>query len=350
MWHNFEMAKFPLYALSSYNKVLEVFKNTICSQKECGDIMTEIERIIEKGIITEDFLKPETRCDFYVDVERKKVWAVMLDLFFELQRVCQKYDLKLFASGGTLLGAVRHKGFIPWDDDMDFWMIRSDYEKLQKHADEFATPYFLQTPITDPGYYYSAIKLRNSNTTDVSDIFAWENYNMGIAIDVFPIDAYKKSELISAYKRIGELTKELSTFMRISNPCLDESNKQRVENYCGRNPMEIYEELETIAQKYNASTEADCLGEFVNTQYANPMKKIIYKDDVQEQVFLDFEHIKIPAYNGYINHLTTFYGDYMTFPPVEKRGTWHSGQTFDANYPYTEYVAKIRAEYEKKGE
>lgn len=150
----------------------------------------------------------------------------MLDLYFELEKVCKKYGLKLYASGGTLLGAVRHKGFIPWDDDMDFWMMRSDYEELQKHADEFSHPYFLQTPYTDKGYYYSAIKFRNSNTTDISTFFAWEDWNMGIAIDIFPIDAYDTTELPAAYEYIGKLTMELSTYMRKSNPQLDEANKK----------------------------------------------------------------------------------------------------------------------------
>lgn len=306
--------------------------------------MTEIERIIQKGIITEDFLKSETKNDFFVDENRKKLWAVMLDLFFELERVCNKYNLKIYASGGTLLGAVRHKGFIPWDDDMDFWMMRKDYAELQKHADEFKAPYFLQTPYTDKGYFYSAIKLRNSNTTDVSDVFVWENWNMGIAIDIFPIDKYMADELPEAYSKIDNLTMELSTYMRISNPYLDDKNKERVANYCGREPMDIYEELEAIAQKYNDCKNADCFGEFVNTQYSNPMKKIIYKQDLEIQVFLDFEHIKVPVYNGYINHLSTFYGDYMSFPPVEKRGTWHSGQFFDPDISYKEFVKKRRLE------
>lgn len=312
--------------------------------------MTEIERIIEKGIITEDFLKAETRDEFFVSEQRKKLWAVMIDLFFELQKMCVKYDLKLYASGGTLLGAVRHKGFIPWDDDMDFWMMREDYKELQKHANEFEHPYFLQSPYTDKGHYFSAIKLRNSNTSDVSDIFAFEDWNMGVAIDIFPIDSYISEELPTAYERIGELTYQLSTAMRMSNPYLDEANKERVANYCGRKPIEIYEELEAIAQKYANDDRCDCLLEMVNTQYKNPFKKVIHKEDVQEQVFLNFEHIKIPAYNGYVNHLTTFYGDYMQFPPVEKRGTWHGGETYNTDIPYKEYVENKRKEFEAKGE
>jgi lipopolysaccharide cholinephosphotransferase len=271
----------------------------------------------------------------------------MLDLLSELDRVCKKYNLKYYASGGTLLGAVRHKGFIPWDDDMDVWMMRNDYEELQKHFNEFKEPYFLQTPYTDKGYYFTAINLRNSNTSNISDVFAWESWNMGIGLDIFPIDAYVLDELPDAYSKIGTLTMELSTYMRKSNPYLDESNRERVNNYCGREPLEIYEEVQSIAQRFNNDENADCLAELVNTQYKNPLKKIIHKEDVENQVFLDFEHIKIPAYNGYLNHLKTFYGDYMSFPPIEQRGTWHVGETFNPDVSYKELIIKKRNLIEK---
>ena len=92
--------------------------------------MTECERIIKEGILPETFIKPETICDFYVDEMRKKIWAIEIDLYLELEKVCKKHNLRFYAIGGSILGAVRHNGFIPWDDDMDVCMPREDYEKL----------------------------------------------------------------------------------------------------------------------------------------------------------------------------------------------------------------------------
>ena len=80
--------------------------------------------------LPEGFLEEEVIDGVKVDRKTKEIWAVEMDLYFQLRRVCEKYGLKYFADGGTLLGAVRHKGFIPWDDDMDFAMKRDDYEKL----------------------------------------------------------------------------------------------------------------------------------------------------------------------------------------------------------------------------
>ena len=98
--------------------------------------MTEIERIIKKGTIKEDFLKEEVRNDFLVTTDRKKLWAVILDLYLKFVTVCEKYGLRFWAEGGTLLGAVRHKGFIPWDDDVDIMMPLPDLLKFKKQLEK----------------------------------------------------------------------------------------------------------------------------------------------------------------------------------------------------------------------
>ena len=124
----------------------------------------------------------------------KKIWAVELDLMNELLRVCNKYDIKIFAFGGTLLGAVRHHGFIPWDDDMDFCMDRANYNELLKHCDEFKHPYFLQFAQSDEKYFFGYARLRNSNTTGIIEWNRSPDYNNGIYIDIFVLDGYLEDE------------------------------------------------------------------------------------------------------------------------------------------------------------
>ena len=126
--------------------------------------MTECERIIAAGILPESFFREEVRCDYLVTEEYKKIWAVEIDLLLKLDSICRKHGLRYFLMYGSLLGAVRHGGFVPWDDDLDVIMPRDDYEKLQSLASEFEHPYFLQNPYTDSESFFSNTRLRNSNT------------------------------------------------------------------------------------------------------------------------------------------------------------------------------------------
>ena len=92
------------------------------------------------------FLEEELRSGYLVSSKMKKIWAVQLDLLEQIKHVCSRYHLTYYADSGTLLGAVRHKGYIPWDDDIDIVMKRSDYNKLIEIAPiEFKKPYFLQS-------------------------------------------------------------------------------------------------------------------------------------------------------------------------------------------------------------
>ena len=135
------------------------------------------------------FLDEEVRSGYTVSTEIKKVWAVDLDLLCEFSRVCEKYGLKYYADGGTLLGALRHNGFIPWDDDIDVVMMREDYDKLCKVAnDEFKPPYFFQTSGNDNLCFFHHAKLRNSNTAAITMSEIDWNYNQGIWIDILPLD------------------------------------------------------------------------------------------------------------------------------------------------------------------
>lgn len=111
----------------------------------------------------------------------------------EFIRVCDKHNLRYFLVTGSALGAVRHQGFIPWDDDIDVAMPRPDAMKLLALKDEFKAPYFLQHYKTDKGYAYPFMKLRNSNTTYIENNFAYHNINHGIWIDIFILDGMSKT-------------------------------------------------------------------------------------------------------------------------------------------------------------
>ena len=125
------------------------------------------------------------------DNSLKQIWVVELDLLEKFKSICWKYNLNYCASSGTLLGAVRHKGFIPWDDDIDLFLPWEDYKKLLDVAPgECQYPYYFQSFLTDVESEVSASRLRRSDTTGFTK---WEldnagpDYDRGIFIDIFPL-------------------------------------------------------------------------------------------------------------------------------------------------------------------
>ena len=129
---------------------------------------------------TAEFYKEEIRCGWRVDEKTKKVWAVQLEMLDEVERICKKYGLKYFADSGTLIGAVRHQGYIPWDDDIDLVMLREDYETFLKVAPGELKEYLvLQTPYREKNYLRAHAQLRNSRTTGCSKRTGWQDITVG---------------------------------------------------------------------------------------------------------------------------------------------------------------------------
>ena len=188
--------------------------------------------------LPDGFLDEEVRCGYTVTRQRKEVWAVELDLMQEFKRVCNKYNLRYCADGGTLLGAIRHHGFIPWDDDLDIAMLRNDFEKLNEVGPtEFKKPYFWQTEETDRGSARGHAQLRNSDTAGIIKT-EYErqrnnNFNQGIFIDIFPFDTViddkeklakqdlKRIELFTKYREMLD-SGDFFCFM----PWIDENGKK----------------------------------------------------------------------------------------------------------------------------
>lgn len=299
--------------------------------------MTQCERLIEKGVFPKSFFEPEIRDGFLVDTKRKKIWAVEIDLLLELDRICKKHNLRYFLMYGSLLGAIRHKGFIPWDDDLDVAMPREDYEKLIKIAPkEMTSPYFFQIPETDNGYYYTFAKIRNSNTAAIIPLFKEQGFNMGILLDIFPLDLCDLNTVEENFKMIQKLTRYNTTFMRMKSPNLSDEDRKRVEDYPGGDPYERYEEIQRIAQMANIQKHEKCINA-VFTGYSYD-KQMYNCSDFEETVYMEFEKFLFPVPIGYKNILETTYGNYMCFPPVEKRGVWHSDYIIDPDISYKELV------------
>lgn len=299
--------------------------------------------------LPEHFLEEENRCKYIVSSKMKEIWAVELDLLAEFQRVCKKYNLQYFACGGTMLGAVRHKGFIPWDDDIDLMMFRDQYDKLCSIAQtEFNHPYFFQTEYTDPGSMRQHAQLRNSLTTGILTKEKGKNFkfNQGIFIDIFPLDT-----VIDDSKKLNTQKKEAIRYLniakkmaRLSVRYVDSENLMKrflkkcvhivFGNYCKSHYQEYYKKYEETISKYDSISDS----KYIVTPLIkyNP-KWFRLRKDFEEIVYFDFEFLKIPVPKNYDDNLRRLYGDYHHF---DRSGSMHGGVFFDTDKPYTDYISR----------
>ena len=277
--------------------------------------------------------------DYNVTVNIKKTWRIQLKLLNKLEEVCKKHGISYFAVCGTLLGAVRHNGFIPWDDDMDVGLLREDYDKLIFHLkDEFEYPFFLQTPISEPNRHANVTRLRYSESTAIELRDRHLNCNNGIYIDVFPFDGVADGKLQRNlhFFEIGVCSRLLS------HTRLFENQPQKPLSYYIYSPItkligydRLFKHYQKVCGKYsNKKTQRMGIlsGAKKHTEFW------YYRDDLKGVEYIDFEDKKIPIPIGYDGCLKVNYGNYMELPPIEKRGLWHADNlVIDPETPYWEF-------------
>ena len=296
--------------------------------------------------IADSFYQEEERCGYVVSAHMKKVWAVELDLLYQLQQVCEKYGIQYYGSGGTILGAERHKGMIPWDDDIDIMMLRDQYDLLCSHADEFEEPYFFQTFDTDEGYFRGHAQLRNSNTTGVLVDEAKKNvpFNQGIFIDIFPLDNIVRNRNLRAkqMKRIEKYREQAKKLYRTTDGYHPEEASRLRKAAHLVTPLlgqvyswkDAYRKFDEECRRYN-DLDTKYVGKISFQPYG--MKMYDLRSEFDGTVYLDFEMLKIPVPSGYKVHLRRQYGDYHKFVIGTSD---HGGLILDADIPYREWIRK----------
>ncbi len=299
--------------------------------------------------LPENYLSEEERFGYTIPADMKEVWAVMLDLFAEFDRVCKKHHIHYMASGGTLLGAVRHKGFIPWDDDMDLMMKRDDYEKLCEVAiTEFKHPYFFQTYQTDQHYNRAYAKLRNSETTSIqkNSRHVGYKYNQGIFIDIFPLDAVAPtpiSKKIQKFKCNYYMAQAAHSVSLKNNYQVTNGGKlflidqflYRILGGLHPNCLNVEHNMKKLTywcKKY--SSKNPIYYSKLSFQPKNE-KQLIPLNDIEDLILMDFEFLKIPVPKNFDEYLRRRYGDYMT--PLNTGG-YHGELFFDTNHSFKMYI------------
>lgn len=291
--------------------------------------------------LPDGFLDEEIRCGYKVSHKMKEVWAIELDLLNELLQVCDKYKIEIFANGGTMLGAARHQGFIPWDDDIDTMLTRVEYNKLCSVAEkEFTYPYFFQTEYTDPGSLRGHAQLRRIDTTGaLKTEVKRKDINQGIFIDIFPLDLLPNEKAFSKWRRdlryyyINSIITYKYNGVRPSYKFLLKRNIKLPYIY-SKTPEFWYGKFEDECNKYNSSiSEYYGIMKFLINQNSYDYKKPV--DLYKSTSYLPFEMLRVPVPEKYEDALTAQFGDWHKY---EKGGSVHGEVIFDTNRGYKELL------------
>lgn len=283
---------------------------------------------------SKDFYKEEVRCGYTVTEKTKKVWAVQLAMLDEVERICRKYGLSYFADSGTLIGCIRDKGYIPWDDDIDLVMLRENYDKFLTVAQkELADPLLLQTYRTEKNYLRGHAQIRNRLTTGCNEEDRRAGYSCGIFIDIFPLDNMPKSRLAArlwawAVRTVWMVLYTWYRFDYYENATWAGHILNRIgrilhipmEKACG-----FYERICTLFARHPGTYV--CSTTFIQYLEKNTWERSWFS----QAVYKPFENREIPVPIGYDARLKKEYGDYMK--PAQAP-TLHGGLLLDPDRPY----------------
>ena len=260
-----------------------------------------------------------------IDIEESK--KIELDILSYFARFCEEHGLRYFLAYGTLIGAVRHKGFIPWDDDVDVQMPREDYNRLiEIFNDQKEIEHLTLVSPEDKISRHSMVKIIDTRTVKIEKSVDYKNGYLGIDIDVFPLDGqpvdkdayekwYNKLHKIYWFYLINIMDPAVSIKRRVAIPLIRVLfNKKRLKKKADKlhaaYPYEISQYVGVIETPFDYKTDR------------------VDKKHYEDFAMLEFEGQLFRAPVGYHEVLSTVYGDYMKLPPEEEQVTHHSNHSY----------------------
>lgn len=264
----------------------------------------------------------------------RKHQLVLLEMLKEFDRICRKNDIQYMLFAGTALGAVRHGGFIPWDDDLDVILLRPEYERFLAVAPEELNPeqYFLQKEFSQHWPMFFS-KLRKNGTACMERYIPRDSLvHQGIYIDIFPCDNLSDYSLKKSFQFLAsKLVIARSLYER--GYLTDSKFKKAAMQLSRMMPAEALHKYVLDSQ----NTDSEMVHSFFGA--SSKYRKSVYpRKWLTETIPMPFEDSEFPVSAHYDALLTTLYGDYMTPTPPEARGQKVHAEIVDLEHSYSEYV------------
>lgn len=257
----------------------------------------------------------------------RKVQLTLLEIAKEIKRVCEENDIRYFISDGTFLGAVRHQGFIPWDDDMDMGMLRADYEKFCRIAPSALKPeYCLETWYSDSGYGLPFAKVMKRGTVYLESKKNTHMREKGFYVDIFPFDHAPAEP--QAQQALVRSLMPIARMMLMKcgyQPWMEQDRivwKKRI-GYLYYQLKALFVSHEELAKTYDALAVSFGESGVLLEQSGRPRPTFFRQAWCEELGAYSFEGVTFPGPKDFDAYLTAHYGDYMTLPPEGSRENRH---------------------------
>lgn len=252
----------------------------------------------------------------------KHLQNIQLSILKEFIKICEENNLTYFAYGGTTIGAIRHQGFIPWDDDIDVIMFREDYERfLEIMESKKDSKYYIINMENTEDYFYYFTKLCLRGTDLKEDWTRKTSFNVGINIDIFVFD-YMPTNKIKRKIHL-KTSKLLSRGLLVFLVNLNKNYPSTPKKLLAISIDTIFKIFKIDSNKYKKFLKK-FTNRYENTNYLYDISALMYQTAFHKDILLPpkemkFEDTKINVPNDYDQFLTIIYGDYMKIPPIEER-------------------------------
>lgn len=282
----------------------------------------------------------------YAQMDKDEFRALQLkclDILLYFRRICDENKLTFFLAGGSAIGALRHQGFIPWDEDIDVFMPRPDYEKLTKLWGEVADTdrYIFCRSDKKINYHHGAACIMDINTTCIERHNLKYDIPQGIVMDVIPLDGCPKSKFARKRQFFNALVFNLFNNQRLPE---NKSKKIRMASKfllglirSKRLRDSIWKRAErkmTKYQFYDSTHITELIGQVHGMRVKHPIEEFM------QEVYVDFEGYKMPLMAGYDSYLRSVFGDYMQLPPEDSRVPKTDAVYINLEKSYKEFKGK----------